>query len=94
MQIEKLGSLIGIVIGIGLGVLSNALFYLVLGEVNGRSPEAERISPWGVNTKLAEVFRRHRELYPDSKARLWVAFTMGLGAAIFFASVLATVEFR
>jgi len=66
--------------GIGMVILANFVFYAILGEVNARSPAAQRISMFGVNTKLFLVMRRHAQLFPRSRKRLHmiVLFVAGL----------------
>jgi len=72
---------------LGFVILGNCIFYMILGEVNGRSRSEEEISPWGVNTKLFMVLGRHRQFYPGSKLRKYLAYSLVL-ALILFVSAL------
>jgi hypothetical protein len=70
--------------GIGLVILANFLFYMILGEVNGRSRVEDRISAFGVNTKVMLVLKRHAELFPDSRLRAeaTIALFCGITCAV------------
>jgi hypothetical protein len=72
--------------GAGLVIL-DSVFYTILGEVNGRLPIDERISMFGVNTKVFAVLRQHAQLFPSSRKRsqmLWiVAGGLALGGMAF-----------
>ena len=73
--------------GAGLVILGSFFFYTFLGEVNGRLPIDERISMFGVNTKVFAVLRQHAQLFPSSRKRsqmLWiVAGGLALGGMAF-----------
>jgi hypothetical protein len=89
MQIRIYLPIMGAATAFGLMLLANVLFYLMLGEVNGRSPESDRISPWWVSSRVSEVYRRHRDLYPDSKTRLWTKLAIGAAIALWVGSAVA-----
>ena len=79
--------------GIGLIVLANMLFYMILGEVNAKLPNNERIGAFFVNYRNSEVLRRHRDLYPDSRARMRMrVITISGFAMIGFAFVGAVIR--
>jgi hypothetical protein len=68
--------------GVGLVILANFVFYVMLGEVNARSPSDQQISMFGVNTKLFSIMRRHAELFPHSRKRVQMMTFFCAGAAI------------
>jgi hypothetical protein len=57
-------TLIVIAIGGSLAIMANMLAYVIIGQINERLPEGERISylRWGLGIR-----KKHRDLYPDSK---------------------------
>jgi len=50
--------------GSSAAVLANIISFIMIGKVNERGPQEERISYifWGTNVR-----RRYKQLYPDSK---------------------------
>jgi hypothetical protein len=78
-------------VGVALLVVSNMLFYAILGEVNGRSTPDERISVIGVNVRFFEVLRRHQSFCPRSRLRLAVKTTATLGIALLMAAFIAGI---
>ena len=64
------------VTGLGLVILSNLIFYYILGQVNARLPAADQVSSWGANTKYFSVLRRHATMYPSSNMRKHMALAL------------------
>jgi hypothetical protein len=89
MQTRIVVPIVGAVAASILLHLGNMLFGQVLGEVNRRSPEADKISAWWVRSRLPEVYRRHRELYPLSKKRVWTRLALAAGVALWVVSGVA-----
>ena len=58
---------------------ANAIFYKVLGEVNGKRDSQNQISAFFVDSRLFEVLSLHRQYYPESRKTLWVYLTAILG---------------
>lgn len=82
-----------IVLGFCLFLASSCIFYVILGEVNGKREERNRFGMFFVSAKAAEIVRLHREFYPESGKRtlMWV---MGLiGAALFIGALVANLHF-
>ena len=61
-------------------ILGSFFFYAILGEVNGRLPIDERISIFGVNTKVFAVLRQPAQLFPSSRKRSQVLWIIAGGA--------------
>jgi len=76
-----------------LVVLGNMVFYSILGEVNGKRSQTEKISMLFVNHRLFEVVRIHRELFPSSRKRLAMFTLLALGIALGFAVFLLNPAF-
>ena len=76
--------------GVGLVILASMLFYMILGEVNGRDP-SRQISPWGVNIKFFLVLRRHAEFFPNSRKRAQMKWIFVAGFGLGLAGVLLAV---
>jgi hypothetical protein len=88
---------VGFATGAGLGFSASVfLFYRMLAEVNAASSEADQINSWAIwaGTGKTIVFRRHRELYPQSKLRRRFYFTVGLGALLMLASFVSIIQFQ
>jgi hypothetical protein len=79
------------VTGAGLIVVFNMLFYAILGEVNGASSPSGRISPFGANVRLFEIYRRHQMLFPDSRLRTISKLVAASGMLLFFTAVVAGI---
>jgi hypothetical protein len=56
--------------GVFLVIMANVVFYSILGEVNGKRSEPERISMFFVGPKLLEIMKIHKDLFPRSRKRL------------------------
>src|SRR6266487_1564394 len=74
--------------GVSLVIAANFIFYLLVGEVNGRSSPDEQISPYFVNIKFLYVWRRHARLFPDSRRRFQFACFAAAGYVSFIASAI------
>src|SRR5438552_6489788 len=79
--------LIGGIIGGTLGAAATAIFHLlVMPSVNETLPEKERIPIYATDWNLFFILRRHKELYPLSKARdVMYALFVGAGVTLFMA---------
>jgi hypothetical protein len=75
----------------GLLVISDVLFHVILGEVNGKLPPEQRHSVFFVNLKLPEIMRKHARLYPKSLKRLHVNLLFALGATIGVVAIIIGV---
>jgi hypothetical protein len=67
-----------------LVVMANIVFYSMLGEVNGKRPANEHISMLFANTKLFQVVRLHRQLFPASRKPTAMFVLLGMGIALGF----------
>jgi len=77
-------SLLGFII---VGV-SNLVFYGIFREVNTASPENQRMTFWKSGLKSRRVFRRHRELFPDSKKRSRMGWLSAIGLVLFLGAMI------
>ena len=69
--------------GVGLVLLSNFVFHVMLGEVNGRSSPDKQISMWGMDiVKFMRVWDEHHRLYPESRKDWHVVGFFLLGLAL------------
>jgi hypothetical protein len=57
-------TLVAIAIGAGLAISGNLLAYVMIGQINQRSAENERLSYWGWDLRIR---KKHRQLYPESR---------------------------
>ena len=78
-------------IGIGLVIVSNLLFYYILGEVNAKSPPDQHVSTFWVNLKAFSIVRRHAELFPESRKRFQISFSFVLGLALMVTGLLVGI---
>jgi hypothetical protein len=69
---------------VGLLILATCIFYVILGEVNGRLPEQQQISMFVVNAKVLYIVRKHAEFYPDSNKRKQMIAIFILAFVLFF----------
>jgi len=77
-------SLLGLVI---IGA-SNAVFFRIIQEVNAASPQDQRVNPWRAGWRFYRVFRRHRELFPDSRKRSKMGWLSAIGSLLFLAALI------
>jgi hypothetical protein len=77
-------SLLGFVI-VGL---SNVVYYGIGREVNGASPEDQRVTFWKIGLKSRSFLKRHRELFPSSKKRLRMGWLSTIGLLLFFGAII------
>jgi hypothetical protein len=56
--------LVAVGIGASFAIMGNMLAYVIVGRINERVPESERVSylKWDLRIR-----KKHREIYPDSK---------------------------
>jgi len=84
------------VLGLTLVVVSNFIAYTVIGEINGRSPADQQISMFFVQSRMGEILRRHRQLFPESpkRRRIYIVGISGLGLMFiaFITAVSANVK--
>ena len=59
--------------------MANMIFYVILGEVNGKRDSQHQISIFFVDERFFEVLSLHRQYYPESRKTLWVYLTAILG---------------
>jgi hypothetical protein len=67
---------------------SNVEFFRIIQEVNAASPEGERISPWKAGLRARRFFRRHRELFPESKRLSRMNWLSAIGSFLFFGAMI------
>jgi hypothetical protein len=82
VQPRTIGLIVAFCAATGLVTIANMLFCMILGEVNGRLPEEDRVGPWFVSTRVFEVLRLHAALYPKSQLRIQMNSVWALGLAI------------
>jgi len=70
---------------------SNAVFFRIVQEVNAASPEDQRVNPWRAGWKFYRVFRRHRELFPDSKQRSRMGWLSAVGSLLFLSALIFVI---
>ena len=58
-----------LLLGVSLVIVSNMVFYTILGEVNAKRAPGEGISMLFANTKFTRILNLHAQLFPDSKKR-------------------------
>ena len=70
------------------------LFFLILEEVNRNMPPGDQISKTAVKSRIFEVIRLHREIYPQSPKRtvVYSCFGLGLALACFSFAILASLS--
>jgi len=73
--------------GVGLLILANLMFYVILGEVNGKDP-SNQVSLWFVNIRSSAVLRRHAEFFPRSRKRAQMKWIAVVGFVLILAAVL------
>ena len=76
---------------ISLIFLSDLVFHVILGEVNGKLPAQQRYSMFFVNVRLPEIMKRHAELYPDSSKRILTNLCFAIGAIVGVGTVIVGV---
>lgn len=77
------GFVIGLVLfacAVSLIVLANFLFYVMIGRINLKLPENERVGYFGFFSKNFRVLNEYRHLYPSSP--LYICFFILFGAAM------------
>jgi len=73
----------------GLSLLVSYFFYILLRDVNARSPSDEQIGILFANTKFFFVLRRHAELFPGSGTRRLMWGSAVAAYVSFFATTVA-----
>jgi hypothetical protein len=73
--------------GVFLVVMANAVFYTMLGELNGKRSREDQISMLLVGPRLFEIVEAHRNLFPASRKRV-VALVLGISGIVLGFSVL------
>ena|ERR1700691_216070 len=68
--------------------VSNVFFFAIVRQVNSVSPEDQRISPWRASSRFYGIYRRHRELFPESRNRSRMGWLIGLGLLLFFGAMI------
>jgi hypothetical protein len=86
------GPLVLLASGTGLVIRANILFFNILGEVNGASPEDRRIDVSAASVMLFTVFSRHRELCPKSRKRSVAVGCAALGFLLVAAACMTWVS--
>jgi hypothetical protein len=71
-------------IGTSFAVSSNIVIFAILGEVNGKVSPSERIGFLFLGLRLDDVFRKHKELFPDSRKRVTAIILFALAAVSMF----------
>ena len=61
--------LVLIITGAVLVFVANFMTFAIVEEINDRSSSDQQISMFFIQLKMGEIFRRHRELFPNSKKR-------------------------
>jgi hypothetical protein len=90
MQINlPVPALILLCVATTLVIVSNLIFYSILGEVNGKRGQDSQISMLFIGFRLSDVLKAHRELFPQSRKRLAACLLFGAGA-IFMLSIFFT----
>lgn len=79
-------------IGVSLVIVSNFILYMIVGEVNARSPADRQISMFFLQTKMGEIYRRHQELFPESRKRRQVYIVAIVGMVIGFVGFLVAIS--
>jgi hypothetical protein len=85
---------IAAVAGVACLILSNAVFFRLLREVNSRSEPSERIETPFIKNHVFGMFgiiRRHRELYPESRLRKRMSRATVVGFLLLFAAFCGAV---
>jgi hypothetical protein len=92
MQVSLLVGLSLFSLGVGLVIVANFVIYMVIGEINARSGTDQQIGMFFLQTKTAEILRRHRELFPESPKRRRMVILGVTGVALIFAGFLVAVS--
>ncbi len=83
--------LIGGLIGGAFGAAATAVFHLsIMRSVNETLPQEEQIPVYATDWNLFFVLRKHKELYPLSKARTLMYGLIICGAVILLTAFLIT----
>jgi hypothetical protein len=67
---------------------SNAVFSGIVQEVNAVSPQDQRVNPWRAGWSFYRVFRRHRELFPQSRKRSKMGWLSAIGSLLLFGAMI------
>ena len=78
-------------LGFAMVGVSNVVFYGIVREVNNASPEDQRINFWWSGVKSRRVFKRHRELFPNSRKRSEMGWLSAVGLALFFGAMIVGI---
>lgn len=81
-----------LVLAFSLVFLSNVIFYVILGEVNGKQGPKEQFRMFFLNFKVSRIIQLHREFYPDSKKRWLIMLTFVAGVVILIGVVAANIH--
>jgi hypothetical protein len=84
LVVVLVASLLGFII---VGV-SNVVFYGIVREVNAASPDDRRMSFWKLGLKSRRVFKRHRELFPNSSERSKTGWLSAIGSLLFLGALI------
>ncbi len=79
---------LGFCFAMGGVIVANMIVVMMIGEINRKNGEGDRISYWGYTpAKTLRIFRDYRNSYPDGRlfAYFWVAFAFAAISAIVFA---------
>ena len=70
MQLRDLIALALVAAGMAGGLLSNVVYWVMLGEVNATKPENEQYSIWWSDPfKFSRIWQEHSRLYPQRHRR-------------------------
>jgi hypothetical protein len=76
-------------------LLSGYLMFAMIGEVNRKTAETQRVSYLlGYLAKYAKVLREYRRLYPGGRLALYFSFCLAVGLAMLTASAWQLGMFR
>ena len=83
----------GIVLG-GFGVMGNMLALVIIGQINEKVPENERLSYFGWDLRIR---KRHKQLYPKSKLVLffdlcWILMVVCFPILLWFSGIFARAD--
>jgi uncharacterized membrane protein YdcZ (DUF606 family) len=94
MQIRLIVALALFISGIALVIVANFMTSAIVEEINARSSSNRQIGLFFVQFKMDEIFRRHRDLFPDSGKRRWSTIIGILGGIMIFASYFVATSYR
>ncbi len=79
--------------GLGFVIVgaANYFFYLILCDVNRASAADQQLSIRRAGIKSYSVLKRHRELFPESRRRLWMHWLTAVGLFLFLGSLVGGI---